>query len=39
MEYLVTAVESRGGAGVPTAHLVRCGPSEVAGSVAVKRLR
>ena len=28
-----------GGAGVPTAHRARCGPSEVAGSVEMKRLR
>ena len=33
------AVDSRGGAGVPTADLARCGPSEVAGSVQPKRLR
>ena len=33
------AVESRGGAGVPTADLARSGPSEVAGSVQPKRLR
>ena len=33
------AVDSRGGAGVPTADLARGGPSEVAGSVQLKRLR